>query len=277
MAKISQSLEEKLLDLNGKKIRYLEAGLRQPLILIHGWANSSDFFRDIIPLLAQKFHVLAPDLPGCRLRGKEGSREFDGQHTISAYVEFLRGFTESLNLGKVNLLGVSMGGTIALEWAKKYPKEILKIVSFEPNLGGEELSFLAKSMIIAGRIKFLRPPLRWLYAQGEKREESFKRLKREDQEDLMDELYGSSLRAASESAWDLFKGVDVESYRTIKIPTLLVSGGLKTPVSSPQSVEKLSQIIPGAKVVKFPLAGHALIMEDPAGFAKLVNAFLKST
>lgn len=275
MAKTSQFLEEKSLNLDGKRVHYLEAGKGPLLILIHGWCGSADFFSGIIPYLAQKFHVLAPDLPGCGLRGEEGSQELNGKHTITAYVEFLRRLIKQLKMGKVNLLGVSMGGTIALEWAKNYPNEVLKVVAFEPNLGRGDISFIGKLMIMEGKMKFSRPLLRWIYAESSEREESFKRLSSKDKKSLMDELYGASLRAAEESAEDILRGQDIESYQKIQSPTLLLAGGLKTSVSNPEEAERLGKIIPGAKVVKFPHAGHGLIMEDPAGIAKLVKDFLK--
>ncbi|MDP3998888.1 MAG: alpha/beta hydrolase [bacterium] len=275
MAKISQSLEEKSLDLAGKRVHYLEAGKGPSLILIHGWCGSADFFTGIIPQLAEKFKIIAPDLPGCGLRGKEGSEELEGKHTIFTYVNFLRRLVKHLKLGKVNLLGYSMGGTITLEWAKKYPKEVSKIVVFEPNLGGRDISFLGKLMIIEGKIKFSRPLLRWVYAEVTEKEKSFRRLSSKNKKVLIDELYGASLRMAEESAEDILRGKNIESYQKIQSPTLLLAGGLKTPVSTPEEVEKLGKIIPGAKVVKFLHAGHAFIMEDPAGLTGIVVNFLE--
>lgn len=275
MAKISQSLEKKLLDIDGKKIRYLEAGLGKPVILIHGWCGSADFFTGIIPQLADRFRIIAPDLPGCGLQDKVGSEELEGKHTIIAYVNFLRRLVKYLKPGKVNLLGYCMGGTIALEWAKKYPKEILKIVVFEPNLGGRDISFLGKLMIMEGKMKFSRPLLRWMYAKVAERVRSFRRLSSKDKKVLMDELYGASLRAAEESAEDILRGKNIESYQKIQSPTLLLAGGLKTPVTTPEEAEKLGKIIPGAKVAKFPHRGHGFILEDPIQFSNIILDFFK--
>jgi pimeloyl-ACP methyl ester carboxylesterase len=61
-------------DVDGLNIFYREAGAEDaPALLLHGFPSSSHMFRDLIPLLADRFHIVAPDLPGF---GQSGMRDF---------------------------------------------------------------------------------------------------------------------------------------------------------------------------------------------------------
>lgn len=172
-----------------------------------------------------------------------------------------------------------MGGTIALEWAKKFPQEIEKIVAFEPVLGEEDISGLARNLSKAAyKVKPLRRLIRWLIIQGAKREKFVTKLSAQDQKVILGEIYRGSLRAAAESAWDLLRRVDLSAYQNIKVPVLLVSGGYKTSISSPETIDKLARILPNAKVKKFNSSNHNLVREDdqaPA-FARLLLKFFSS-
>lgn len=268
------SVQSKFVMVNGKKIHYLEAGEGSPLILIHGWLASSNVFHKIIPELSKKFHVLVPDLPGYGL--KDVSQELDSEHTLAAYVDFLRAFVKEMKLQRVNLVGLSMGGTISLEWAKRFPQEIEKIAVFEPVLGKEDISGLARNLSkVAYTVKSLRRFIRWLIVQGAKREKFITKLSVQDQKAVLGEIYGGELRAAAESAHDLLKGVDIKSYKGIQAPVLLVAGGFQTSISSPHSIEKLAQVLPHVRVEKFASGSHNLVREEggaPA-FAKVLIDF----
>lgn len=272
-----QDIVDRFIVVDGKKIHYLEVGEGTPLVSIHGWLASSNSFHKIIPELAKKFHVLAPDLPGCGL--KNISQELAGEHTIASYVDFCHSFIQNQGLKKVGVLGLSMGGTIALEWARRFPQDIEKIAAFEPILGKEDISGLARSLSkIAYSAKPLRRLIRWLVVQGAKREKFVTKLSIQDQKAIFGEIYGGSLKAAAESAYDLLKGVDIASYSGIKVPILLMAGGFQTAVSSPKSIEKLAGVSPHVRVERFSSGSHNLVREDEGApvFAKILSEFFSS-
>lgn len=269
----------------GKRVHYLEAGTGEPVLLIHGWLGSSDDFSAAMPEFAKRFHAIAPDLPGCGLRERElahaatlkSSQELEEKHTVSAYVEFLHRFVASVNLQRVNIVGLSMGATVCLEWAKKYPQDIVKIAVFEPVLG-KEISLQAKILAEIARIKPLRRIVRWLIVQAEINDSAFKKLPQKHKEAMINEIYGSSLRVAFEAGRDSIKGVDTQSYKNIKTPTLLMSGGLKTPISDPEAIKNLAKIISNSRFMEFPLASHipGLVREDPRSFSQVICDFLEA-
>lgn len=278
-------VKDRFCEINKKRVHYLEAGQGEPVILIHGWLGSADGFTYVIPELAKEFHVIAPNLPGCgrregQLVAKDGSprnsQELDEKHTLTAYVEFLHKFVHELNLPTVKLVGVSMGATVALEWAKKYPGEVEKVAAFEPPIGGKDILLAVRALNKLAKIKWLRRPIRWLVAQGEKQDPSFKKLPQKDKEEILDEFYGGMLRSAAESGDDLSHGIDTKGYQNIQVETLIITGGLRTPVSSPKASEEIAKVIPGAKLVKYPEAGHNMIRENAPTFTEIVRNFLKT-
>jgi len=115
--------EEKVL-INDLKINYKIAGGGEPLLILHGWAGSSGSWIDVQRILAKEgFKVIVPDLPG-----------FGKSHTpsvpwgIAEYSEFILNFLQKMGLKKVNLLGHSFGGRIAIKFASHYPERLKKLI-----------------------------------------------------------------------------------------------------------------------------------------------------
>lgn len=279
-------VKDRFCEIKGKRVHYLEAGQGEPVILIHGWLGSADGFCYVAPEFAKEFHILAPNLPGCGSRDRKlvatkdgtprNSQELNEEHTLQNYVEFLHAFVQKLNLPRVKLVGVSMGATLALEWAKKYPAEISKLAVFEPVVGDKDIIRAVRILnSVAYKAKWTRRPIRWLVASAEKMDQGFRKLPQKDKEKILNELYGGTLRSASESGSSLCKGVDTNEYQKIQVPTFLISGGFRTPIYSPNTVEQLTKVIPQARVTKYPEAGHNMIRENAPTFVEIVSEFLK--
>lgn len=272
-------IKEKTILINNREVHYLEAGKGENLVLLHGYLGSSDGFCYVVPVLSKTFHLIIPDLPGAGFRSKNNSyfsEELPGKNSVFSYLDFLCSFVNKLNLKKVNLLGLSMGGTLSLEYAKRNPSKVLKIIVFEPTLGGEEIPLPFRMVGRIASLKFTRKFLRWVVIQAEKQDSSFKSLNKKDQEARISEVYGWSLRAASELIQDFIKGVDPKDYKKIKVPVMIISAGLKLSfMSFEKTLERLKQIIPSVKVIHNPSFGHNFVREDPEKFSKLVLDFLE--
>ncbi|OZM56204.1 hypothetical protein CIB95_13905 [Lottiidibacillus patelloidae] len=104
---------------------YVEEGREKPtIILIHGFLSSIFSFRKLMPLLTEHFHVYAIDLPPF---GKsEKSRSFF--YSFSTYSKLVASFCAKKKLSKVNIVGHSLGGQIAMHVAKTYPDLVNKLV-----------------------------------------------------------------------------------------------------------------------------------------------------
>lgn len=121
---------------NGIKIHYLAAGQGAPLVLLHGYAETSRMWRPIMGQFAQRFKVIAPDLPGIG----DSSIPANGLDMKSAAIR-IHGLTQSLGLEKVDIVGHDIGLMVAYAYAAIYPAETVKLVvmdAFLPGVAGWE-------------------------------------------------------------------------------------------------------------------------------------------
>jgi len=112
----------------GTSVRYLKSGKGKPLVFIHPWLGTADNFLPIIEKIGDRFTCIALDLPGF---GK--TKIFpDRPHTIKNYVQLLTEFVKSLNLQTPGIIGASLGGTIALQYALIINDPAVKILAQSP-------------------------------------------------------------------------------------------------------------------------------------------------
>jgi pimeloyl-ACP methyl ester carboxylesterase len=122
--------------INGVKLHYLTAGHGPALVLLHGYAETSLMWRPIIPQLAERFTVIAPDLPGI------GDSDIppDGLDMKSAAVR-MHDLVKSLGVQKAEVVGHDIGLMVAYAYAAQFPVEVTKLVlmdAFLPGVGGWE-------------------------------------------------------------------------------------------------------------------------------------------
>jgi pimeloyl-ACP methyl ester carboxylesterase len=125
---------------DGIKIFYREAGQANAptLLLLHGFPTSSHMFRNLIPLLADRFHIVAPDLPGFG-QSDLPSRDAFG-YTFARLAEVIGRFTEVVNLKRFAIYIFDYGAPTGLRIAIKYPERITAIISQNGNAYEEGLS-----------------------------------------------------------------------------------------------------------------------------------------
>lgn len=121
------------LEVNGTKIQYLAAGEGPPLILLHGYTQTSHMWEPIIPELAKKFRVIAPDLPGIG-----GSSIPEGGMDMKAAAVLIHGLAQSLGISKARLVGHDIGLMVAYAYAAMYPAETEKLAVMDAFLPGVE-------------------------------------------------------------------------------------------------------------------------------------------
>ena len=118
-------LIQQRVNLNGASIHYLESEVpsSQSILFLHGWPLSSRAFRASLEYLSGKHHIIAPDLPGF---GK--SEYVPSLQNYEAYSDLIFDFLKVLKISKINLVGHSMGGGIALMTAYRYPAIVHKLI-----------------------------------------------------------------------------------------------------------------------------------------------------
>ena len=120
-------------EVEGVKIHYLTAGKGPTVILLHGYTQTSRMWRPIIPLLAEKFTVIAPDLPGI---GESGIPK-DGLDMKTAAIR-IHALAKSLGVEKAEVVGHDIGLMVAYAYAAMYPSEVGKLVLMDAFLPGVE-------------------------------------------------------------------------------------------------------------------------------------------
>ncbi len=132
----TQTIVSRTANVDGLKLHYLTAGHGPAVVLLHGYTQTSRMWRPIIPLLAEKFTVIAPDLPGI------GDSEIpkDGLDMKTAAIR-IHGLVKSLGLDKAEVVGHDIGLMVAYAYAAQFPAETEKLVvmdAFLPGVAGWE-------------------------------------------------------------------------------------------------------------------------------------------
>nr|WP_167394696.1 alpha/beta hydrolase [Xanthomonas codiaei] len=115
------------------QVFYREAGRQDApvLLLLHGFPSASHMFRDLMPLLASQYRLIAPDLPGFGMTKAPPRGQFD--YTFEALYKVIEGFTEALGLDRYALYVFDYGAPVGLRLAAANPHKVSAIVSQNGN------------------------------------------------------------------------------------------------------------------------------------------------
>jgi pimeloyl-ACP methyl ester carboxylesterase len=128
-----ETIASRTAEINGVKLHYITAGHGTPLILLHGYAETSLMWKPIIPALAERFTVIAPDLPGIG----DSDIPSDGLDMKSAAVR-IHDLAKSLGIQKAEVVGHDIGLMVAYAYAAQFPTEVTKLVLMDAFLPGVE-------------------------------------------------------------------------------------------------------------------------------------------
>lgn len=133
------AIDSRLAEVDGVKLHYLVAGKGPAVILLHGYTQTSRMWRPLIPRLAERFTVIAPDLPGI---GDSGIPK-DGLDMKTAAIR-IHALAKSMGIGKARVVGHDIGLMVAYAYAAQFPSEVEKLVvmdAFLPGVAGWELAY----------------------------------------------------------------------------------------------------------------------------------------
>jgi pimeloyl-ACP methyl ester carboxylesterase len=131
-----ETISSRSAEIEGTKLHYMTAGHGTPLILLHGYAETSLMWKPIIPVLAERFTVIAPDLPGIG----DSDIPDHGLDMKSAAIR-IHHLAKSLGVKKAQVVGHDIGLMVAYAYAAQFPAEVTKLVlmdAFLPGVGGWE-------------------------------------------------------------------------------------------------------------------------------------------
>lgn len=126
--KVDTQVFHRTTEIDGVEIFYREAGSKSAptLLLLHGFPTSSHMFRDLIPALADEFHVVAPDYPGYGNSAMPAVEEFD--YSFDHLAELMEQFTEKLKLERYSLYLMDYGAPVGFRLASKHPKRVESLI-----------------------------------------------------------------------------------------------------------------------------------------------------
>jgi pimeloyl-ACP methyl ester carboxylesterase len=270
----------------GFKVFYREAGLadKPKLLLLHGFPSSSHMFRDLIPLLSDAFHIIAPDLPGFGLSDMPARDGF--AYTFDNIANIIDAFTEAVGFDRFAVYVFDYGAPTGFRIAAKHPERITAIISQNGNAYEEGLSdgwnpiraywenpSEENRKALRG---FLTPETtRWQYTHGVTDESLV------SPDGIALDNYYLARKDADEVQLDLFLNYqsNVALYPTFQAyfrqhrPPLLAVWGKNDPFFLPPGAEAFKRDIPDAQV-RFFDTGHFALETHARDIANTIRKFL---
>ncbi|MGA9492266.1 MAG: alpha/beta fold hydrolase [Mycobacterium sp.] len=137
--------EMSYLELHGERIAYRDAGAGEALLLIHGMAGSSATWRAVIPELAKRYRVVAPDLLG---HGESDKPR--GDYSLGAFAAWLRDLLDELGISRATVIGQSLGGGVAMQFAYQHRDYCQRLVLISSGGLGPDLNWILRILSAPG-------------------------------------------------------------------------------------------------------------------------------
>jgi pimeloyl-ACP methyl ester carboxylesterase len=257
------TIQGKTIKVNGLDVHYYTAGQGEPLVVIHGGGGDARSWMSNIGELSEKYTVYAPDLPGYG-----GSQRLAGDYYIPELSDFIGSFASSLGLERFNLVGHSMGGGVALDYALKAPQKIKKLVLVSSLCLGREIAFWVRLLSIRAILRSLGAltisilkGVKWLA----------ERLN--PAEFIMPLSLGSMTVGGNISTFREQSLVLKDRLAEVAVPTLVVWGA-RDPIVPVKHAYQAAQSIPDCRVKVFEHRGHNVHRDALAEFSSTVRGFL---
>lgn len=252
-------------------VHYQTYGSGAPVILLHGWLGSWDTWRTTIEALSDDYRSYAIDLWGF---GESDKKR--GHFTVSDFVDLVNEFMDRLGIPSATLVGHSMGGTVSMRFAIKYPERVNKVVVVGSPVDGHSLTLLLKPFVyesIAGLIwrtpALFRLGMRLIYAPLITREA------RTFYEMTARNTSATTLESFFHSIASLYKTDLTPDLPAITVPALGVYGARDVLVN-PNQHKLFSAGIPKGEVLYMPGSGHFPMLDEPELFNQELRGFLQA-
>ena len=141
----ADELELRELTLHGHRVAYRQAGSGPVLVLIHGITADSSTWRRVMPYLARRFTVIAPDLIGHGHSAKP-----KGDYSLGAHASSVRDLLLALGHDRASFLGHSLGGGIAMQISYQFPERCERLVLLDSGGLGRDVSLLLRAATLPG-------------------------------------------------------------------------------------------------------------------------------
>lgn len=279
-------MELRRVTIHGDEIAYRQAGEGPVVVLIHGMAGSSSTWRDVMPDLAADHTVVAPDLLG----SGRSSKPATGDYSLGAAATLLRDLMVALGIERATIVGQSLGGGIAMQFAYQYPERCERLVLVGSGGLGREVSPFVRLFAFPGS-EYLLPLVftsvardagRWVAGSLERiglRTDPQLTEVRHTCEALTDSetraAFIRTLRAVVGTQGQQVSAAE-RLHLTEGMPTLIVWGD-RDPIIPVKHGYAAHEAMPNSRLEIFEGVGHFPHCEAPARFAGVLRGFIAST
>lgn len=246
-----------------------EQGSGPPLVLLHPFPTNHKFWAPLLPALAQRYRVLAPDL-----RGAGESSAGDGPATMQKHATDLARLLDAAGVLKAVLAGVSIGGYVLFEFWRRHPERVAALVFADTRATADTPEGRAARLKSVPEVQ-LHGPATFVAGMAPKLLGETTRKNRPDVARaalaLMNESSVAGIVALQQGMAE--RPDSVPTLATIRVPTLVLVGEEDT-LTPPSDAEQIHAGISGSRLVKVPAAGHFSPFEQPESVGKELRSFL---
>ncbi len=274
----------KFLELNGDRVAYRDTGQGPAVLLIHGIGGSSSTWEALLPHLSARYRVIAPDLLG---HGQSDKPR--GDYSLGAFAVWLRDLLDQLGVARVTLVGHSLGGGVAMQFAHQHPDYCERLVLISSGGLGPELGRSLRLLSAPGA-EFLLPVIAappvvalgertrsWLAARGLTSPEAGEAWNA--YASLSDpqtrKAFLRTLRSVVDAQGQAVSALN-RLHFTLGLPTLLIWGDQDRLIPSTHA-EAAHAALPGSRLAILPAVGHFPHVEAPLAVADTLDDFIAGT
>lgn len=260
-------MEEKFLQIDENKIRYLESGTSQKtLVLVHGLGASAERWNKVIPIFAKNYRVLVPDLIGFGYSDKPLV-----DYTPDFFSDFLKKFFNAINIDRASVVGSSLGGQISAEFTISNPQNVEKLILTSPSGVLDHSTPALDAYIMAA-----------LYPNEINAKKAFELMEGSGEEVPEDVVNGFIERMKLPNAKLAFMSTILglknsklvaSKLESITNPTLII-WGVDDPVIPIENSDVFVSKIRGCRLFKIDKCGHTPYVQKPNIFSNKVLEFL---
>ncbi|MHB8220852.1 MAG: alpha/beta fold hydrolase [Acidimicrobiales bacterium] len=270
--------------IHGHRVGFRRGGSGPVLLLLHGIAGSSDAWRAVMPELAGRFDVVAPDF-----MGHGGSAKPVGDYSLGAHASGVRDLMGVLGIPEATIVGQSFGGGVALQLAYQHPECCQRLVLVDSGGLGREVSWLLRLFALPGAdvvMPVLFPGFvrdagdavsRFLYHRGLRSARAAEMWRAYSSLSAPDnrQAFVRTLRSVIDPGGQAVSALD-RLYLAAAVPTLIIWGERDQiiPVSHAHVAHRA---IPGSRLEIMEGVGHFPHAEAPQRFVELVTEFIDAT
>jgi pimeloyl-ACP methyl ester carboxylesterase len=273
------------IELHGHRVNFQAAGSGPLVVLLHGITSTSDAWRDVMPVLAERYTVIAPDLIG---HGRSAKPR--GDYSLGAYAAGVRDLMAVLGFERGTVVGHSFGGGIAMQFSYLFPEYVERMALIASGGLGREVHPMLRAAVLPGS-EWVLPLLarEWSVRAGDAVRSVAAKIGIEAGPDIAEFARGyASLteEGASEAFIHTMRGViDPDGQRVSaldrlyladQMPTMFV-WGTDDPIIPVEHGRNAHRVVPNSRYVEIEGSGHWPMLDAPDRVIHELQSFIEET